>query len=268
MNAIKSLILITFIGISSSITAQTGDWQIGGGGSADRIYRETSRGTRMPQSSTTWGSDDNQANVGIVIGYVNKQWTSDYGDAKQNENLFGEKDKRLHGLQIGFLARPTFNPIVGIHTGFFYERYFSSNDKVKETGLDTFSEHNIYIPAHLLINIPFSRSASLSMHGGIGFQWAIYGEYREYENRFNTYYDYDGDKHYDGPRMYQKYGNGWPRHVNWQAEYGIDLRIKMLHLGFTYSYGLTNHHLYNADFDRQAIKSRQDKMAFNIGIVF
>ena len=56
--------------------------------------------------------------LGMHVGYVSKQWATDFGDYKFKENLFGEEDKRLHGLQIGFTYQPYTRYGIGLYTGF------------------------------------------------------------------------------------------------------------------------------------------------------
>lgn len=273
MKSFKVLITTALFLASCSAFAQGSDWQIGGGaGSSSR--RSDYPNTRIYDpnysgSVTLYNGGHEDAYWGLVVGYVNKAYNSEYetsgGTFKQSENLFGEKNKRLHGMQLGLQATPCFANGIGAHTGLFYEAYFSESPKVKDSGWDKFTEHDLYIPLHLMYRLPFTQTYSLSFYGGIGFQWAIYGEYRDWG--YDRYNYYTGDSYYYGPTEYQKYGDGWPRHVNWQAEAGFNLRFSSFQFGFSYSYGLTNHKLFNNSYG-YALKSHQDKLAFNIGIVF
>lgn len=275
---IKIALFVIASMIASGISAQNDDpdWQIGGGRvETESDISETPRRDNRDYNYSydnyngvsLWKGGYEQDNVALVIGYVSKQWYSEYANGvKRSENFFGEKNKRLHGLQIGLQAGHTFDYGLGLQTGLYYEAYFSSSQYVVEkVGYDNFTESDLYIPAHVLFRIPFTPTYGLSLYGGIAWQWAISGEFRE---NGHTYYDYDGNSHYLGPKEYQHYGNGWPKHSNWQLEAGFKLRLDKVQFGVGYSYGLTNHKLYNDDFEGFAIKSRQDKLSINIGVVF
>lgn len=272
MKTVKILLFSILLGITSTISAQNDDWQTGGGVSSNRDVREAARrnGDYTSEYSNyginLWNGGYEQDNYGLVIGYVSKQWRSEYSNGtKMNENFFGEENKRLHGIQVGIQAGHTFNYGLGIQSGIYFEAYFSNSNAVKDRGYDRFNEEDLYIPLHLLYRVPFTRNYGLSLYGGIAWQWAIDGKFRD--NGY-TDYDWEGNSHYWGPQEYQRYGNGWPKHSNWQLEAGFKLRLDMVQVSLGYSYGLTNHRLYNSDFDGFAIKSRQDKLTCSIGVVF
>ena len=204
--------------------------------------------------------------LGITIGYVSKDWRTNFDGNVFRENLWGQEDKRLHGLQLGVTYQPCLPIGAGIHTGLFYECYLSVSSAVRDAGYDNFTEHNLYLPLHLQWRLPFSEKFSLSLFGGVGFNWAMWGTYNEH---YREYY-YDGNLIssviglYDGTRVgeYQKYGQGnWPRHLNMQWEFGCNVRYKAFQLGFTYSIGDTNHEFY------AGYKTRQDKIAINFSYV-
>lgn len=272
MKAIRLFIFSMLLGICPSVSAQDIDWQTGGGVSSSREIRDTARrygdftSANSNYGINLWNGGYEQDNYGIVIGYVSKQWRSEYTKGfTQSENFFGEKNKRLHGIQVGLQAGHTFNYGLGIQSGIYFEAYFSSSDAVKERGYDRFNEEDLYIPLHLQYRIPFTRNYGISLYGGIAWQWAIDGKFRDYGY---TDYDYNGNSHYWGPQEYQRYGNGWPKHSNWQVEAGFKLRLDMVQVSLGYSYGLTNHRLYNEDCGGFAIKSRQDKLTCSVGLVF
>lgn len=251
-----------------SLTTLAQGWQIGGGMHGGGMghhgqdhshsYSPHYRGTSNSVLDLFTGSHQD-APLNVSIGYVNKGWVTDFGDYTWRENMWGQEGKKLHGVQMGIAYQPC-NPFgLGLRTGLFYEAYFSEANGVKEQGFDSFTEHNLYIPLHAMYRIPLGYTTSLSIYGGLGFNWAIYGEYTD---KGFTYYDYDGYSHYDGPVMYQPYGrDSWPRHVNFQTEWGIDLRVKNFKIGTTFSHGLTNHRFY------QGQKTRQNKFGLNIGYV-
>lgn len=282
MANIKSFITIALMTLAVNASAQNDDWQTGGGASTPRhsyntnnysantqdYYEQSSRATQnyrnntnySSNSTTLWNGGYNDANLAFEVGYVNKQWISKWNGKTRRENMFQEEGKRLHGMQVGLRYNPSLPYGIGLKTGLYYEMYLSESPGVKDQGWDNFTEHDLYIPAQLSFRVPFSETSSVTFFGGIGFQWAIYGQYREWGR---TYYDFwTGSSIYVGPEGYQRYGNGWPRHANWQAEGGVNLRFGMFHMGCTYSYGLTDHHFYNE------CKTRQDKLAINIGFSY
>jgi len=272
----KLLVFALSILCSAAMSAQNDDWQTGGGyngsnygtnGSGNHgsvtYNRENNHASfTYPESTTTtlFNGGHNDAPFGLQVGYVNKDWVTDFGNYTWHENLWGQKNKRVHGFQLGFVYQPCFNYGLGLHTGVLYEGYSSYCDGVKDQGWDKFYEHNIYFPVHGMYRFPFSENISLMLYGGVGFNWAIYGEYREYGH---TYYDsYYGTTQYDGPIEYQQYGsNSWPHHWNIQGEVGASLRFGMFQCSFTWSRGLTNHEFY------KGYKTRQDKLAFTIALV-
>lgn len=197
---------------------------------------------------------------GITVGYVNKYWRTDFGNHVVHENIWGEENKRIHGLQIGFSFQPLIPCGLGIHTGLFYEYYYSVSQAVKDAGYDDFTEHNLYMPLHGMLRIPITTFSSISLFGGLGFNWAMWGSYnKDYVSR-----GFNGEKIVDSRvEEWQHYGNGeWPRHFNTQWEAGCLLRIRMIQLGFTYSRGITNHHLYK-DYNTQ-----QNKIGIALSFVF
>ena len=212
------------------------------------------------------------APYGFTIGYVSKDWRTDMDGRVVHENLWGEHDKRMHGMQMGFTYQPCLPIGAGIHTGLFYECYFSVSQSVRDAGYDDFTEHNLYLPIHLQWRLPITQQASISLFGGIGLNWAISGTYNE---RYREYI-YDGynlwaaigfpvgGRYVEGSRIgeYKKYGQGdWPRRLNMQWEFGCHLRYKYFQLDFTYSIGDTNHEFY------RGYKTRQDKLAICLSFV-
>ncbi|MBQ9641652.1 MAG: hypothetical protein IJV06_08835 [Bacteroidaceae bacterium] len=234
------------------------------------LFLAATTSTLSAQSLFSGGHRD--APFGFTVGYVSKDWRTDMDGRIVHENLWGETDKRMHGMQIGFTYQPCLPIGAGIHTGLFYECYFSVSRAVRDAGYNDFTEHNLYLPIHALWRLPLSQQASISLFGGIGFNWAISGTYNE---RYREYV-YDGYNlwaalgipvggHYiEGSRIgeYQKYGQGdWPRRLNMQWEFGCNIRYKNFQLGFTYSIGDTNHEFY------RGYKTRQDKLAINLNFV-
>ena len=202
-------------------------------------------------------SEHEDAKWGVAMGYVSKDWRTDFGSGyTYKENLWGEEDKRFHGMQVGVFYQPCFKWGLGIYTGLFYEGYISLSSKME---YDEFVEHSGYIPLHLSYRIPLGRELSVSLRGGLGLNYAFYGEFREF-----GYEDYEGN--YYGPHDYfLEYGReGWPKRFNAQAEMALSFRCKMLQVGLTYSRGLTDHRFYRADGD---YKTRQNKFALSVALV-
>ena len=207
--------------------------------------------------------------IGITLGYVSKDWRTDLGDRIYHENLWGQEDKRLHGIQFGVQYQPCLPIGAGIHTGLFYECYISVSQAVRDAGYDDFTEHNLYLPLHFMWRLPLTRRASVSLFGGIGFNWAITGTYNEHYREYviGGYDLFSGiafGRYIDGTRVRerQQYGTGdWPRRFNIQWEMGCNLRYKHFQLGFTYSIGYTDHEFYRNH------KTRQDKIAINFAYV-
>jgi len=219
-------------------------------------------------SYNIWNGGYDKSDFEVVIGYVNKSWRCTYSTTSQREDFFGDPDdKYFHGMQMGALYTPSFDWGLGLRTGLFLEVYYSRSKWITDF-CDRFSELDLYIPLHASYRIPFTNDIGMNILGGFGFQWAIDGSYDRYIGTGwswrRPYYRYESRRH--------TYGNGWPEKVNWQAEVGLNFRIKMISVGFIYSFGLNEHGIENT-FDGgktyvKSIKSRQDKMQASIAFVF
>lgn len=253
-----------------STRASAQDWQIGSGADYKKeVHPKGGNRTlsypELASGHTIWNGGHNDAFWGIQLGYINKQWVTETDEGTIKENLFGEPNKRLHGLQIGVNVQPCFNFGLGVHSGLYYEGCFSQSDFVRnEMGWDKFSEHSIYLPLHALWRIPFSRNYSMSVYGGLGFNWALYGTY----NDTYRYYDYDGWHTTDSwEHETQVYGyNGWPKRTNVQFELGAEIRLNVVRLGFTYSRGMTHHNCIQIPNSDGYFKTRQDKLAITFSL--
>lgn len=254
-----------------STRASAQDWQIGGGADLKEVHPKGGNRTldwhTLSSGYTLWNGGHNDAFWGIQMGYVNKQWTTETDQGTLKENLFGEANKRLHGVQIGVAYQPCFNWGLGLHTGLFYEGYFSYSDYVQNVmGWDKFNEHDIYFPLHAMFRVPLSRNYSIGFFGGIGFNWAISGTYHD----TYRYYDYDGWHTVNSwEHEHQTYGsNGWPKRMNAQGEFGAQVRFGVVQLGFTYSIGLTDHKCIQIPGTQSFFKTHQDKLAISLSLVF
>lgn len=228
------------------------------------VMPQAMRAACLDDENNSWTAQfsggHSDALYGITLGYVNKDWCTDFGDQVLHENIWGQENKRIHGVQVGLTFQPCLPVGLGLHTGLFYEYYISVSQAVKDAGYDDFTEHNLYLPLHGMYRIPFTRESSLMLFGGLGFNWAMWGTYnRDYVGR--DYFSFDLF-HESRPIKYQQYGRGeWPRHFNTQWEVGAQLRINMVQLGFTYSRGLTNHKFYDG------YKTYQNKIGISLSLV-
>lgn len=201
---------------------------------------------------------------GLSVGYINKDWASAFPDGSYHENIFGEEGKRLHGVQVA-LNYTVCMPIgLGINTGLAYEWCFSYSKKVEEMGFDRFNEHSLYLPLHATWAIPVSRKATIAPFAGVGFNWKMSANMKKgvYDGFWTSdyYMNRRFRSHDDFSRIH--YGeNGWPHALNAQLEFGVNVFIDGVHIGFTYSRGLTDHKFYRSD----NVKTRQDKLALTFG---
>lgn len=198
---------------------------------------------------------DNSQIVSVTFGYINKDWVTETEEGTFHENFWGEPDKRLHGWQLGIAVQPTLRCGLGLKSGLFFEGCISRSEFVQERDWDNFKESSLYLPLHVVWQIPIGPDCYITPFAGLGFNWAIDGEFQE-----DCRYYYDSDGNYYGPHQHQQYGWGdAPKRWNNQFEFGADLSIKNLRLGFTYSKGFRNHEVY------EGYKTYQNKLAFNIG---
>ncbi len=224
--------------------------------------------TSQPAGISLIQSRDDKTILEAVVGYVNKSWRCTYPNVSQREDFFGDPDaKYFHGIQLGALYTPSFDWGLGLRTGLLLESYISYSRWIRDW-CDHFSELDLYIPLHASFHVPVSTKCGLDVYGGMGFQWAISGEYRK---RIGT--GWSGRRPvplYQSKR--QEYGDGWPQRVNWQAECGLKLYYDRFALNFTYSFGLTEHGIENTFDGGQtfitATKSRQDKMQASFIVMF
>lgn len=195
-----------------------------------------------------WQKPYDAAPFGVSIGYVQKQMVTKGEGEKYKENGVWDdgEDKWLHGMQIGFYAQPCLSWGLGLYTGLFYELYMSSGDL---GGYEDFQEHNIVIPVHALYRVPFSRKVALSIHGGLGFSYAVYGAYKA--DGYEDYTDFYGE-------------DAFPKRFNMALEGGIALRIGSVQVGLLYSKGINNHGSYSylGDF-----KTTYNKIGINVAWV-
>lgn len=200
----------------------------------------------------------------LSVGYINKNWVTDFSGESYSENIFGEEKKRLHGMQIAYRYATYSSVGVGLQTGLSYEWCMSYSDKVKDDGFDRFNEHSLHVPLHAILRIPVARKASIAPYAGVGVNWKVSANMKSgaYTGVSDDYeYDSHWYNRWDGDYTRVSYGkNGWPKALNAQLEFGANIRIDDVVLGVSYSRGLTNHKFYSPE------KTRQDKIAVTLGI--
>ena len=201
-----------------------------------------------------WQREYDPCPIGLSMGYVTKQWITTGDGENFKENVWGDQNKRLHGLQIGLHFQPCFSWGLGLYTGLFYEFYMSQNDEMKDNGyMDEFQEHSLYVPVHAYYRIPFARKVALSVHGGIGMDCGISASFSSTE-----YEDAGSVTDYYGEDM-------CPKRFNLSAEIGVGVRVGPVQIKGQYSRGLTNHKFYSQLGD---YKTRQDKLSLSAAYVF
>lgn len=201
-----------------------------------------------------WQREYDACPVGFSMGYVTKQWVTKGEGEMYKENVWGEENKKLHGLQIGLHLQPCFSWGLGLYTGLFYEYYMSWSDEMKDNGyMDKFQEHCAYVPVHVYYRLPFAKKFALSVHGGVGMDCGIYAIFSSTEDdNVEPVTDYYGEE-------------GWPNRFNLSAEVGVGLRMGPVQLKGQYSKGLTDHKFYT---DLGDYKTIQKKLSLSISWVF
>lgn len=198
-----------------------------------------------------WQRDYDVCPMGFSAGYVSKQMVSKGEGIKYKENGIwpdGE-DSSLHGMQFGLHFQPALSFGLGFYTGLFYELYVSWND---DYDYNEFMEHCIYLPIHAYYRIPFADKVALSMHGGLGLNYSVYGAFSDEDDDYEEYTDFYGEE-------------GYPKRFNLAAEVGVNFRIGSIQLNAQYAKGLNNHKSYESVGD---FKTTINKLTLSISYVF
>lgn len=214
-----------------------------------------------------------EGKISVEMGYVNKQFVTDFGaEGVLHENLFGEEDKFMHGLQIGAFYHPTLKLAdhfgVGCRTGVAYEQYWASG---RTMGYNKFSEGDLYIPVNGTIVFPFcNNKAEISLHAGVNMNLIIYGKLSNESWGSSSVIDYINNNYWPYMRNryarmeYLNYGeDGWPKRVNFAYEFGMSFRFQNFYLRGTYSRGLTDHCFYWEGGNRY--KTHERKLTVTLG---
>ena len=240
--------------------------------------KEKSEYALLPRGADTY--------VGLSVGWVAKEWITPRGGRTLHEDLWGNPDKMLHGFQLGLNVQRDVWRGIGYRTGFNYECYFSNDIVIKNAGLKSFRESNLYFPVHVSFHLTPLKHLSITPYAGVGFNWAMQGVFRTYHDEDDEPGGYNGwtpdfENYpiatgavllagiiYSGvnsanlpPIVCYDYNNHSPHHWNVQAEVGVSVKLYGAELSFTYSWGANKHNIY-----RDAT-THQNKMTATIGFL-
>lgn len=194
-----------------------------------------------------WQREYNPAPVGLSAAYVSKQLVTEGEGEKYKENGFWDdgEGESLHGVQLGLHFQPCFSFGLGLYSGLFYELYMSFNDNYD---YNEFMEHNLYIPIHAYYRLPFSENTAFSIHGGLGFNYVVHGEYTDSDDMYEAYTDFYGE-------------NAFPKRFNLTAEIGFGIRFGSIQINAQYSKGLNDHESYSSMGD---YTTHQNKLSIGV----
>lgn len=211
--------------------------------------------------------------LGLSISYVQKQWAvRQGGEMRLLSPAWNAEDEVMRGIQAGVFYEPALWFGLGIYTGIFYEFYYAkaASDQVfqktfstEEYGevvnaYDFFNEHSFYVPLHAYYRIPLGRKVALKLHGGLGMDCGIFASFSNRDE-----YEVEPIEKYYGEDSYSAPGGVYPKRLNFSAEAAGSLRFWNLMLNFQYSWGLTDHQLFDG-----AESSKMNKMAIGLSYVF
>ena len=198
-----------------------------------------------------WQREYDSTPLGFSIGYVSKQLVTRGEGEKLKENGVWDdgEGSSLHGVQMGFHVNPCLSFGLGFYTGLFYEFYLSSNDGYD---YDKFNEHCLYLPAHAYFRLPFGEKVALAVHGGLGFNYSVYGAFSDKNDYYEEWTDFYGEQ-------------GFPKRFNMAAEIGLSFRIGAIQLNAQYAKGINDHGSYSSLGD---FSTKQNKLSLSVSWVF
>ena len=199
--------------------------------------------------------------IDLTAGWVAKEWRTVKNGTTLREDMWGNPNKMLHGLQLGVSISKGLFYGLGFRSGLYYEWYLSFDKQIKDMGFNRFSEHNLYIPIHAMYRFSLPKNIGIMPFGGVGFNWAMMGKLKNGPMVITNKYGFNDITGRQYPLELFDYNNHTPHHWNVQAEVGIAVRIVKFDLSFTYSWGLNNHQLYDD------VPSHQNKLAVNLSYV-
>ena len=206
-------------------------------------------------------TDDLEDHSSVEVAWVSKQWATYNYPKPVRDNVYtfiGEESstKRLHGFQVGYNYHPCSPLGLGLWTGLYWEMYFASCEN-SSYDYPQYLETGFYVPLHLLYRVPW-ESGSVTIHGGIGWDWTIMSEF--------YYSDPYTSESIDGLAFY---GEEWgPSPCNLSGEFGLSLRVSKFTLGAQYSRGFIKHDMGYEYSDGSKAKTVQNKWTFTIGYAF
>ena len=198
-----------------------------------------------------WQREYDVSPMGFSVGYVSKQLVTEGEGEKLKENGVWDdgEGKSLHGMQFGLHFQPCLSFGLGFYSGVFYELYMSSSDNYD---YDEFMEHCIYIPVHAYYRLPFAEKIALSVHGGLGLNYSVYGAYSTSDDDLESFTDFYGKE-------------AFPKRFNLAAEIGLGFRVGPVQVNAQYAKGISNHKSYESLGD---YKTRQNKLSLSVSYVF
>ncbi len=178
-----------------------------------------------------WHKEYDADAMGFSLSYVQKQLVyTDENDDKQAYNTWGEEDKWVQGVQVGIYFQPTFSWGLGLHTGLFYEYYTSTNDNLTDVDdFNLYTEHALYMPAHLYFRLPFAEQVALAVHGGLGINCGL--------TRSIACKD---EESYYAPIELAYGTTEYSKQLSLASELSLALRLYTVQLHATYSQGLVD----------------------------
>lgn len=254
MKTIATLLLTTATALTGTTTASAQYWNPHDAPHTHSRYyqnRYTGIGTHpIPHHRQPHGWSGFRCPVSFEGGLVSKRFVTNFGPGdRYRENLWGVEGSFMNGLQLGLAYQPTTPCGLGFRSGVFYEMYFANGRGVTDEGYNRFTEHDLYIPAHLNYDIRVAPGIDVNLSTGLGFDVALAGVYRSWGRYGHT--------------DYQHYGNcNAPDRINAMWEFGANVRIDHFKIGFDYGLGLNDQEFYDH------ARTRQNKFSLTAGVVF
>lgn len=180
--------------------------------------------------------------IGWEFGYAQKQWVYKADGEKLKTGCWGQGEDYLHGLQTGIRVEPRIGWWFYVHTGIYYEFYYSkSEDVLTDDGYSVFAkfiEHSLYVPAHIEFKMPISDNFYFFINGGVGFDCGLVAK--------ADFYDVGGDEpYYTEEDIYGNSEMGDMKRFNISGEFGGGFCAKRWKFGCTVSRGLLDMSLGN-----------------------
>lgn len=220
--------------------------------------------------------------VAFEVGLVTKRYgTRLFGGGRHHENLWGEHNKFLNGVQFGISLQPTWDNNFGFRTGIFYELYVSNSSAVQMMGYNRFTEHDLYVPLQAVYHIETASPLCIDVSTGFGFNVAMAGVYRSWGRegcshgqKYGNYLN-PGESIVDTDNwpwraaetggfstMNERVDEAIPDRVNAMWEIGVSVRYDHFKAGMNYGLGLNDQEFY------EHARTRQNKFTFSLGVVF